>query len=113
MERAEAATRAAVGGRRVVTLGLPGAQGAYFVSDVQRLFADRCPGVELRVRYGELTEPSGGLRTGDADVALVAAEFDTTDLEVLEISTEPRYLLMAEDHPLTELPEVTLGSRSP
>jgi DNA-binding transcriptional LysR family regulator len=109
VERAEAATRAATGGRRVVTLGLPGAQGSDAVAALVRHFEARSPGVDVEVRYGELTDPSGGLRAGDADVALVSGSFDMTGLEVLLLSSEPCYLLMADDHPLARKPEVTLA----
>lgn len=107
VERAETAAREAAEGRRVVTLGLPGAQGAQSVAAVIRRFEAARPDVELVVRYGELTDPSGGLRSGEADVALVSGHFDTTGLEVLVLATEPRYLLMAADHPLAALAEVT------
>ena len=45
-------------------------------------FAQAHPGVELLIHFGELTDPSGGIRSGHADVAAVHGPFDSRDLEL-------------------------------
>jgi DNA-binding transcriptional LysR family regulator len=111
VDRAAAEVRAA-GGTRRLTVGLRETYGAQIVARALHSFAAERPDVEVETRYGDILDPSGGLRGGDADVSLVSGDFDDSGLELLPLWSEPLYLIMSADHPLAEREELTLADMS-
>ncbi|WP_424217378.1 LysR family transcriptional regulator (plasmid) [Streptomyces sp. BI20] len=78
---------------------------------VTRLAADyrrRHPGVDVRVRDTDLTDPTCGLRAGLVDLALTRAPFDDTALLVRELRTDPVGVVLRADDPLARLDRLTL-----
>jgi DNA-binding transcriptional LysR family regulator len=71
-------------------------------------YSHRYPETRVMIRFGEATDPSGGLRSGEADVAFVYGPFDTTGLETHLLFTEPLGVVMAADHPLAAMDQITL-----
>lgn len=71
-------------------------------------YSRRHPETRVMIRFGEATDPSGGLRSGEADVAFVYGPFDTSGLETRRLFTEPLGVVMAADHPLARTEELTL-----
>ena len=54
----------------------------------------------MSVRNFGFSDPSGGVRAGDADIALVWLPFRQDGLEVEPLFDDPRVVAMAADHPL-------------
>jgi DNA-binding transcriptional LysR family regulator len=72
------------------------------------LFAERHPEVEVRVLFGEVLDPTGGLRPGHADAALVVGAFDRAGLDMIPLWTDPRGLAMSASHKLAAKAEVSI-----
>jgi DNA-binding transcriptional LysR family regulator len=84
-------------GPSVVRIGVL-ADTAERVSDAALVaFRDEHPGIELRVREFDLTDPSTGLRSGETDVAMTRLPFDTTGLATRRLATEPIGVLARVD----------------
>lgn len=62
------------------------------------------PEVMLRVHEADLTDPSAGLLTGSADVALTRAPLDQTGIATLVLSEEPVGVVVRHDDPITGAP---------
>ncbi|MET7683975.1 LysR substrate-binding domain-containing protein [Streptomyces sp. NPDC005423] len=58
------------------------------------------PGIDIRVRDTDLTDPTCGLRAGLVDVALTRAPFDETALTVRELRSDPVGAVLRADDPL-------------
>ncbi len=63
----------------------------------------------MRVHFGEVTDPTGGLRGGDADVAIVVGAFDRTGLETLHLWTDPRGIAVGAGHALAAKAEISIA----
>jgi DNA-binding transcriptional LysR family regulator len=63
-------------------------------------FSERHPQVALSTRHFGFGDPSGGLLSGQADVAIVRPPFTADGLELLVIASEPRYVALSDRHPL-------------
>ncbi len=77
---------------------------AHIVAEFER----RRPDVDVFITFGDTTEPTGGLRGRETDVAFVYGPFDRTGLETALLFTEPLGIVMAADHPLAALDDLTL-----
>lgn len=77
---------------------------AHVIADFERARPD----VDVFITFGDTTEPSGGLRTRDTDVAFVYGPFDRIGLETRLLFTEPIGIVMAADHPLATVEDLTL-----
>ncbi|MFF8932159.1 LysR substrate-binding domain-containing protein [Streptomyces longwoodensis] len=60
----------------------------------------RYPGVEVRVRDADLSDPTCGLRGGLVDVALTRKPFDETGFAVRELRADPVGAVLRADDPL-------------
>ncbi|WP_338711859.1 LysR substrate-binding domain-containing protein [Streptomyces virginiae] len=58
------------------------------------------PGIDIRVRETDLTDPTCGLRAGLVDVALTRAPFDETAMTVRRLRTYPVGVVLRADDPL-------------
>jgi DNA-binding transcriptional LysR family regulator len=63
-------------------------------------FRDRNPGVRVRIREADFTDPTAGLRAGLADVALTRAPFDSTGISTHVLRSEPVGVVLRADDPL-------------
>jgi len=63
-------------------------------------FRTRHPQVALSTRHYGFSDPAGGLRDGETDVAIVRPPFTSDGLELLVIASEPRYVALSDRHPL-------------
>jgi DNA-binding transcriptional LysR family regulator len=70
-------------------------------------FRARHPWVDLSTRHFDFGEPTGGLVTGETDVAIVRPPFGADGLELMVIATEPRYVALASSHRLAERASVS------
>jgi DNA-binding transcriptional LysR family regulator len=107
-ERGVAAARAASGETQVLTLGLVVPVDHEVFRPALELFTERHPEVEVRVLFGDVLDPTGGLRTSQADAALVVGAFDRTGLDMVPLWTDPRGLAMSASHELAAKAEISL-----
>lgn len=70
-------------------------------------FRARHPHVALSTRHFNFGDPTGGLLTGETDVAIVRPPFSADGLELLVIASEPRYVVLSDQHPLARRPSVS------
>ncbi|MFD2470731.1 LysR family transcriptional regulator [Amycolatopsis silviterrae] len=63
-------------------------------------FRERHPGVRIRVREADLTDPTTGLRAGLVDVALTRIPFDTTGIHTQVLRADPMGVVLRADDPL-------------
>src|SRR3954451_19942771 len=108
-DRGVAATRVAAGAAQVLTLGLVVPVDHEVFRPALDLFAERHPEVEVRALFGEVLDPTGGLRGGQADAALVVGAFDRTGLDMIPLWSDPRGLAMSASHELAAKPEVSIA----
>ncbi|MFF9347236.1 LysR family transcriptional regulator [Streptomyces sp. NPDC014734] len=92
---------AAAIGTATVTLGILGDGADPRVTRLATAYHRRHPGVEVRIREADLTDPTCGLRAGLVDVALTRGPFDETGLTVHELRTDPVGVLLRADDPLS------------
>jgi DNA-binding transcriptional LysR family regulator len=107
-QQAIAAARAASQRAPQLTVGYIAALTRRLFADTIRAFTERHPEVELTLHFGEFLDPWGGLRDGEADVAILYGEFDQTGLELHYLFSKPRGCAMAADHPLAARQELTI-----
>jgi DNA-binding transcriptional LysR family regulator len=99
----DVAERASRGQLGTIRVGLGGLAGCEVASQVLRTFAVRYPAVALSVRVADLGDPSGGLRDGDVDVALIRLPVERQErLDLTTLCSEPTVAVMADDHPLAD-----------
>ncbi|MEV4180373.1 LysR substrate-binding domain-containing protein [Streptosporangium canum] len=70
------------------------------VTRLAAAYRRRHPGIDIRIRDIDLTDPTGGLRAGLVDVALTRAPFDETALTVRVLRTDPVGVVLRADDPL-------------
>ncbi len=109
-DQAVAAAREAAGQRQTLTVGFAAALTHRLMGNGLELFGERRPDVEVLIRFGDLLDPTGGVRSGDADVAVVYGPFDTSGLELSPtLWADPLVACMAADHPLAAKHEVEIA----
>ena len=109
---AEAAVHAALeaaGTRHTLTVGFVAAIDHAWAATAINAFAASRPDVEVIIHFGDLLDPTGGVREGRADVAFTYGPFDTTGLELHPTHTEPMGVSLAACHPLATKPEITIA----
>jgi DNA-binding transcriptional LysR family regulator len=104
--QALAETRAAgQGPRQTLTVGLAGVAGLALTPAVLRAFSSEHPAAEVTVRNVDFSDASGGLASGETDVALVWLPVPD-GIEVVPLIEEPRVAVLASDHPLASAEEI-------
>ncbi len=95
--------RARVGtaaGTAAITVGLLGDGTDPDTTRLAAAYRRHHPGVDIRIRDTDLTDPTCGLRAGLVDVALTRAPFDETALTVRALRTDPVGAVLRADDPL-------------
>ncbi|MCO6005552.1 LysR substrate-binding domain-containing protein [Actinoallomurus purpureus] len=62
----------------------------------------RHPGVNIRIREADFTDPTTGLRAGLVDVALTRAPFDDTGISTHVLRSDPVGVVLRTDDPLAD-----------
>ncbi|POM23619.1 Hca operon transcriptional activator [Actinomadura rubteroloni] len=111
LERAEGARVrvAAVAGAAAITVGILGDGADPGAARLAAAYRRRHPGVEVRVREADLTDPTCGLRAGLVDVALTRAPFDPAGLAVRELRADPVGAVLRADDPLAARDRLALA----
>lgn len=100
---------ATAAGATALTVGLLGDSTDPGVRRLARAYRERHPGVGIRIRETDLTDPTCGLHAGLVDVALTRAPFDETGLVVRELRADPVGALLRADDPLARRESLTLA----
>ncbi|WP_433858632.1 LysR substrate-binding domain-containing protein [Streptomyces kronopolitis] len=107
-ERVRTRVRAAAG-TATLTLGILGDGTDPGVTRLAAAFRRKHPGVDIRIRDTDLTDPTCGLRAGLVDIALTRAPFDDTALTVRQLRTDPVGAVLRADDPLARRDHLTLA----
>jgi DNA-binding transcriptional LysR family regulator len=107
-DRALRATKAAASGSALVLrVGFMSSAANEATQRIIASFARRRPDWQVDMRQGAWSDPTAGLADGDADVALLRLPFPGQDeLRVEVLLTEPRWVALADGHPLAGRDEV-------
>ncbi|MFJ3221569.1 LysR family transcriptional regulator [Kitasatospora sp. NPDC086801] len=100
---------AAAAGTATLTIGILGDGTDPGTTRLAAAFRRSHPGVDIRVRDTDLTDPTCGLRTGLVDVALTRAPFDDTALAVRELRADPVGAVLRADDPLARRDHLELA----
>jgi DNA-binding transcriptional LysR family regulator len=99
---AEAAQDLAAGRTGRLRVGLAATAALDLTPRLLRAFAERYPLVELTIEHFDCQDPSGGLDDRRSDVAIVRPPFKDEGLDLVVIGSEPRFAVLAADHPLAD-----------
>ncbi|WP_308406713.1 LysR substrate-binding domain-containing protein [Streptomyces sp. AC555_RSS877] len=90
----------AAAGVATITVGILGDGTDPGMTRLAAAYRRRHPGIDIRIRDTDLTDPTCGLRAGLVDVALTRAPFDETALTVRALRTDPVGAVLRADDPL-------------
>ncbi|MER7704021.1 LysR substrate-binding domain-containing protein [Kitasatospora sp. NPDC097605] len=90
----------AAAGVGTLTIGILGDGTDPGVARLAAAYRRRHPGIDIRVRETDLTDPTCGLRAGLVDVALTRAPFDRTALTTRALRSDPVGVVLRADDPL-------------
>ncbi|MFF2139543.1 LysR family transcriptional regulator [Streptomyces sp. NPDC058193] len=102
----------AAAGTATITVGILGDGTDPGVSRLAAAYRRNHPGIEIRIRDTDLTDPTCGLRAGLVDVALTRAPFDETALTVRELRSDPVGVVLRADDPLARRETLRLAELS-
>ncbi|MEU2437350.1 LysR family transcriptional regulator [Streptomyces rubradiris] len=102
----------AAAGVTTLTVGILGDGTDPGVARLAAAYRRHHPGVDIRVRDTDLTDPTCGLRAGLVDVALTRAPFDVTALTVRALRTDPVGVVLRADDPLARRDGLRLAELS-
>lgn len=100
---------ATAAGAATLTVGFLGDSTDRGATRLAAAYRRRHPGVEVRIRETDLTDPTCGLRAGLVDVALTRGPFDETGLTVHELRADPVGAVLRADDPLARRDRVELS----
>jgi DNA-binding transcriptional LysR family regulator len=100
---------AAAAGAATLTVGILGDSADPDAARLADAYRRKHPGVEVRVRDTDLTDPTCGLRAGLVDVALTRGPFDETGLTVHRLRADPVGAVLRADDPLAGRARLTLA----
>lgn len=102
----------AAAGAAIIAIGILGDGTDPGVSRLAAAYRRTHPGIDIRVRDTDLTDPTCGLRAGLVDVALTRAPFDETALTVRALRTDPVGVVLRADDPLARRDGLRLAELS-
>jgi len=91
---------ASAAGTAVFTIGTLADSGEEAGTGLADAFRERNPGVQVRVREADLTDPTTGLRAGLVDAALTRMPFDRTGISTRVLRSDPVGVVLRTDDPL-------------
>jgi DNA-binding transcriptional LysR family regulator len=99
---ADAAEDLAAGRSGRLRVGLAATGALPFMPSLLRTFRERYPLADIDAKHFDFQDPCGGLRNRETDVAIVRPPFIDDGLTLVVLGEEPRYAVLASDHPLAE-----------
>ncbi|MEV0114516.1 LysR family transcriptional regulator [Streptomyces sp. NPDC050844] len=103
---------AAAAGVATITVGILGDGTDPGATRLAAAYRRRHPGIDIRIRDTDLTDPTCGLRAGLVDIALTRAPFNETALTVRELRTDPVGVVLRADDPLAHHDRLRLADLS-
>ncbi|MBK3644582.1 LysR family transcriptional regulator [Streptomyces sp. MBT33] len=100
---------AAAAGVAAITIGMLADSADPGATRLAAAYRREHPGVEVRIRETDLTDPTCGLRAGLVDVALTRGPFDEKGLTVQELRADPVGALLRADDPLAHRDSLELA----
>jgi DNA-binding transcriptional LysR family regulator len=100
---------AAAAGATTVTIGTLADSAEQAGTRLAAAFRERHPGVDVRIREADLTDPTTGLRAGLVDVALTRAPFEDAGINTLVLRSDPVGVVVRTDDPLAGRDTVRLS----
>jgi DNA-binding transcriptional LysR family regulator len=91
---------AAAAGAATITIGTLADSAEEVGTRLAAAYRDRHPGVHVRIREADLTDPTTGLRAGLVDVALTRAPFDDAGIGTHVLREDPVGVVLRADDPL-------------
>lgn len=91
---------AAAAGPATITIGTLADSAEQAGTRLAAAFHDRHPGVDVRVREADFTDPTTGLRAGLVEVALTRAPFEDAGISTLVLRSDPVGVVLRTDDPL-------------
>jgi DNA-binding transcriptional LysR family regulator len=104
-----AARRAAAGETGELTVGLLATAALDVTPRILRAFAAERPQVAVSVRNVDFADPSGGVRSGDTDLAMVWLPFSDEGLACDPLFDDRRMAVLAADHRLAAREELAVA----
>lgn len=105
----QARARVASAGARALTVGTIADSAEQAGIRLAAEFRHRNPGVEVRIREADFTDPTAGLRAGLADLAITRTPFDRTGIATLVLRSDPVGVVLRADDPLAGRDVLHLG----
>ncbi|KOX11432.1 LysR family transcriptional regulator [Streptomyces sp. NRRL B-3648] len=102
----------AAAGVAAITVGILGDGTDPGVARLAAAYRRSHPGIEIRIRDTDLTDPTCGLRAGLVDVALTRSPFDETALTVRALRADPVGVVLRADDPLARRDSLRLAELS-
>src|SRR5262249_43247942 len=99
---ADVAEDLAAGRSGRLRVGLAATGALAFMPPLLRRFRERYPLAEIDTKHFDFQDPCGGLRDQQTDVAIVRPPFLDDGLTLVVLGQEPRYAVLASDHPLAQ-----------
>jgi DNA-binding transcriptional LysR family regulator len=96
----QARARVAAAGSATITIGTLADSADEAGTRLAAAFRQRNPGVHVRIREADFTDPTAGLRAGLADVALTRTPFDRTGITTQVLRSDPVGVILRADDPL-------------
>lgn len=90
----------AAGGAAAITIGTLADSAEQAGSHLAAAFRRSHPGVDVRIREADFTDPTIGLRAGLVDVALTRGPFDDTGIRAHVLRSDPVGVVLRADDPL-------------
>jgi DNA-binding transcriptional LysR family regulator len=91
---------AAAAGAATITIGTLADSAEQAGTRLAAAFHERHPGVDVRVREADFTDPTTGLRAGLVEVALTRAPFEDAGISTLVLRADPVGVVLRTDDPL-------------
>jgi DNA-binding transcriptional LysR family regulator len=96
----QARARVAAAGAATITIGTIADSAEEAGTRLAAAFRQQNPGVDVRIREADFTDPTAGLRAGLADVAVTRTPFDRTGITTLVLRSDPVAVVLRADDPL-------------
>jgi DNA-binding transcriptional LysR family regulator len=90
----------AAAGAATITIGTIADSAEEAGARLAAAFRERNPGVDVRIREADFTDPTAGVRAGLADVAITRTPFDRAGLTLLTLRSDPVGVVLRADDPL-------------
>lgn len=100
---------ATAAGATTITIGTLADSAEQAGTRLASAFHERHPGVDVRIRETDFTDPTCGLRAGLVEVALTRAPFEDAGISSLVLRTDPVGAVLRTDDPLARLDAVRLS----